>query len=296
LRLSNKELFNMNYFVFQVSDQSAYGKQRNAKEVFDFLVRDHSVWGFGINTPNRKAIQVGDKILFYLTGNKNQVFVGSAALASTPYVDESGESSDWFLDPKTLRIDLEDINIFTEPKPRKSFLSLEWRPAQGGSSKISERDYNVIMGFATDELQRDAMANIEDETTFALEKYLEEFIIDNWSGIDFGEKLTLYVDSDGNTGQQYYTNEVGYLDILAVDSEGNFVVIELKKGRKNDEVVGQILRYMGWVRNNLAKPSQTVRGLIIVGERDAKLDYALGEMSDKIKAMVYQVSFRLNKY
>lgn len=80
LKLLNKELFNMNYFVFQVSDQSVYGKQRNAKEVFDFLVRDHNVWGFGINTPNRKAIQVGDKILFYLTGNKNQVFVGSATL------------------------------------------------------------------------------------------------------------------------------------------------------------------------------------------------------------------------
>ena len=286
----------MNYFVFQVSDQSAYGKQRNAKEIFDFLVRDRSVWGFGNNTPNRKAIQIGDKILFYLTGSKNQVFVGSATLASTPYPDESGESSEWFLDPKTLRIDLEDVNVFTEPKPRKSFLSLEWRPAQGGSSKISEHDYNVIMGFAVDQLQKEALSNIEDETTFALEKYLEEFIIDNWKGIDFGEKLTLYVDSDGNSGQQYYTSEVGYLDILAVDEKNNFVVIELKKGRKNDEVVGQILRYMGWVRNNLAKPDQSVRGLIIVGDRDVKLDYALGEMSDKIKAMVYQISFKLNEY
>lgn len=286
----------MNYFVFQVSDQSVYGKQRNAREVFDFLVRDRNVWGFGNNTPNRKAIQVGDKILFYLTGSKNQVFVGSATLTSTPYSDDSGESSEWYLDPNTLRINLEDVNLFTEPKPRKSFLSLEWRPAQGGSSKISERDYNVIMGFAGDQIQSNVADSIEDETTFALEKYLEEFIIENWKGIDFGEKLKLYVDSDGNTGQQYYTSEVGYLDILAVDNEGNFVVIELKKGRKNDEVVGQILRYMGWVRNNLAKPDQTVRGLIIVGERDVKLDYALGEMADKIKAMVYQVSFRLNKY
>ena len=70
----------MNYYVFQVSDQSKYGKQREAQEVFDFLVREKSVWGFGYNTPNRKAIQKGDKVLFYLTGTKNQIFVGAATL------------------------------------------------------------------------------------------------------------------------------------------------------------------------------------------------------------------------
>ncbi|HJP96080.1 MAG TPA: PDDEXK nuclease domain-containing protein [Candidatus Saccharimonadales bacterium] len=286
----------MNYFVFQVSDQSAYGKQKTAREVFDFLVRDHSVWGFGHNTPNRKAIQVGDKVLFYLTGSKNQVLVGAAVLASTPYQDTSGESSEWYLDPSTLRIDLTDVLVFPEPKPRKSFASIEWRPAQGGSSKISEEDYNIIMGYSPDELPAKAGLEVEDETTFALEKYLEEFIVDNWKNINFGQKLTLYIDDDGNTGQQYYTKEVGYLDILAIDKNENFVVIELKKGRKNDEVVGQVLRYMGWVRNNLAKPTQNVTGLIIVGERDTKLDYALSEMSDKISAMVYQVSFKLHNY
>ena len=49
----------MNYFVFQVSDQSNYGKQKAAQEVFDFLVKERSAWGFGYHTPNRKAIQPG---------------------------------------------------------------------------------------------------------------------------------------------------------------------------------------------------------------------------------------------
>ena len=38
------------------------------------------------------------------------------------------------------------------------------------------------------------------------------------------------------------------------------VVVELKKGRKNDEVVGQVLRYMGSARQNVAKKAG-VRGL-----------------------------------
>ena len=118
----------------------------------------------------------------------------------------------------------------------------------------------------------------------------------NWDKIDFGEKLQLYIDKDGNTGQQYYTEEVGYIDILAKDHKGDMVVIELKKGRKDDEVIGQILRYIGWVRKNLAQKGQKVRGLVIVGERDQKLDYALAEMDDKISAKVYKVSFKLHNY
>src|SRR3989338_10152610 len=284
----------MNYYVFQVSDLSTYGKQKAAQEVFDFLVKDHSVWGFGPNTPNRKAIQEGDGVLFYLTGQKNQTFVGSAVLASRAYTDESGQSTDWYADPTTLRIDLKDVSVFAEPKHRKSFNSLEWFPAQGGSSKITERDFNIVLGTEPDISHKILVE--DDAMEFALEKYLEEFIISNWEKIDFGEKLTLFNDKDGNTGQQYYTGDVGYIDILAKDEKGNFVVIELKKGRNNDEVIGQILRYIGWVRKNLALDSQLVRGVVIVGERDKKLDYALSEISGKITSKVYRMFFKLEAY
>lgn len=284
----------MTYYVFQVADQSKYGKQRTAQEVFNGLVKEKSAWGFGLHTPNRKAIRVSDKVLFYLTGSSNQVFVGSATLKSGAYEDKSGESKDWYLDPETLRIDLEDVNIFENPKLRHAFKSLEWRPAQGGSSKISERDFNVVLGTTPDvsALSEDT----EEEMEFALEKYLEDFIVENWDRINFGENLTLFKDENGNSGQQYYTDEVGYIDLLAKDKEGNFVVIELKKGRKNDEVVGQVLRYIGWVRNNLAKRGEKISGLIIVREKDPKLDYAVREIGDKVKIKLYTVTFKLKDY
>jgi len=284
----------MNYYVFQISDQSKYGKKRTAQEVFSFLVKGRSAWGFGYYTANRKAIQPGDKVLFYLTGADNQVFVGAATLKSGTYEDKGGESKDWYLDPETLRIDLENVIVFPEPKQRKDFKSLEWRPAQGGSSKISERDYMVVMGMQPDASIR--TAEPEEEMEFALEKYLEDFIVDNWDKIDFGEKLTLYEDEDGNVGKQYYTGDVGYIDILTKDKDKNFVVIELKKGRKNDEIIGQVLRYIGWARKNLAKKNENVRGLIIVRERDSKLEYALREISDKVAVKRYTVTFRLVDY
>ena len=164
----------------------------------------------------------------------------------------------------------------------------------GSTSRISERDFNIVVGAEPDTLSIEQES--DSETEFALEKYLENFIVDNWDKIDFGERLKLFEDENGNSGQQYYTGEVGYIDILARDEDGNFVVFELKKGRKNDEVIGQVLRYIGWVRERLAKNKEGVRGVIVVGERDSKLEFALKEISDKVSVKLYKISFRLEPY
>ena len=97
-------------------------------------------------------------------------------------------------------------------------------------------------------LAPESLEEIEDHNAFVLEKYLEDFIVSNFRAIFKGD-LTIYEDSEGN-GQQYYT-EVGPIDILAVELKSkSFVVIELKKGRSSDQVIGQVLRYMGWVKKN----------------------------------------------
>ena len=104
--------------------------------------------------------------------------------------------------------------------------------------------------------------------------------------------MEIYEDADGNDGQQYAT-EIGPIDILAVEPKSNsFNVIELKKGRSSDQVVGQILRYMGWVKKNLCKPGQAVKGLVICSDPDPKLSYAL-EMTTNIDVRYYSVSFKL---
>jgi len=278
------------YYVFQVSDQSKYGKQKVAQEVFDFLVRGKSAWGFGPHTPNRKAIKPGDKVVFYLTGQDNQYFAGAATLKTGAYEDKGGESKDWYLDPNTLRIDLSDVIVFSEPKPRQQIPSLEWRPAQGGSSKISEKDYLVILSGAPVETHLQAT---QEEMEFALEKYLQEFIVENFEQI-FGGRFKVYKDENGNEGNQYLT-DVGYIDILAQKDDGDFVVIELKKGKSGDEVVGQTLRYIAWVRQHLGRDDKPARvtGMIITQKPDKRLEYAIREVADKMQLKHYQVTFKL---
>jgi restriction system protein len=132
-----------------------------------------------------------------------------------------------------------------------------------------------------------------DQTAFVLEKYLEDFIVANFDVI-FKGKLQIYKDAkDAEVDGQQYATEVGPIDILAVErSSGAFVVIELKKGRPSDQVVGQILRYMGWVKKNLCKDGQGPKGLVICHDPDPKLSYALA-MTKDIDLKYYKVAFTL---
>ncbi|MDI6768951.1 MAG: endonuclease NucS [Anaerolineales bacterium] len=133
----------------------------------------------------------------------------------------------------------------------------------------------------------------QDPNAFVLEKYLEDFIASNFHAIFKGE-LEIYEDAEGNDGQQYST-EIGTIDILSIEPRSNsFVVIELKKGRPSDQVVGQILRYMGWVKQNLCKSGQGVKGLVVCRDPDPKLSYAL-EMTNNIDVRYYSISFKLRE-
>ena len=70
------------------------------------------------------------------------------------------------------------------------------------------------------------------------------------------------------------------------------MVIELKKGRASDSVVGQTLRYMGYVKEEVAKPNQSVKGLIIALEDDLGTRQALSIVPD-IAFDRYQINFQL---
>lgn len=132
---------------------------------------------------------------------------------------------------------------------------------------------------------------------FAMEKYLEEFIEANFSKIDFGAKLQLYDEDEESSGRQYPTS-IGNIDLLAIDkTKKQFVVIELKKGKTGDAVVGQVLRYMGWVDENLVskKPDHAVRGIVVVREDDEKLRFALSQIPS-VTAFLYNVSFELKPF
>ncbi len=100
----------------------------------------------------------------------------------------------------------------------------------------------------------------DGDQQFAAESDLRDFLAKNPSCIELG--LSLYRAADGPAVE--FPVENGFIDILAVDGDGRFVVIELKVGRGRNKAVGQLLYYMGWVDKNLGKGP--CRGMIIAKE------------------------------
>jgi RecB family endonuclease NucS len=114
----------------------------------------------------------------------------------------------------------------------------------------------------------------------AVEDYLENHL--DVVGSKIGRKLKL-------DGRQYSTT-VGPIDLLAIDTKtGDYIVIELKKGRSADKVYGQCSRYMGWIRKNLATGGQKVHGVIVAREIDDKLKAARDAHDTKVDLIEFEM-------
>jgi restriction system protein len=67
---------------------------------------------------------------------------------------------------------------------------------------------------------------------FALEKHLEEFLVQNWQQTELGKNYDIYQEDGEIIGQQY-PSDTGPIDILAISKDKKeLLVVELKKGRQ----------------------------------------------------------------
>ena len=127
-----------------------------------------------------------------------------------------------------------------------------------------------------------------------MEAHLEDFLVKNWAQTEFGKDYDIYEEDGEQVGEQYNT-DTGPLDILAVSKDKKrLLVVELKKGRASDAVIGQILRYMGYVQEELAEEDQTVHGVVVALEDDQRIRRALA-VTPNVTFYRYQISFKLVK-
>ncbi|KTC62515.1 nuclease [Pseudomonas savastanoi] len=153
----------------------------------------------------------------------------------------------------------------------------------------------AVQAIENDELELDEQdtPDSDRETVFELEWQLRDFISHNIETLKLeGKPLRLYVDSQGREGVEYPTG-VGPIDILALDSDDSFVVFELKRGRVADRAIGQISRYMGWIKKNLAK-GKMVKGVIVAKSISSNLRHAIVAVPN-VSLFEYEVAFSLNQ-
>ena len=237
--------------------------------------------------------------LFYKKENKLILAYG---------ISETSEAkSSW---PEEILSSKTKINDYLDNPPRygDSFVFKSYTPSvQGKDVKYVNDDNQPISG---DVLNKDLTEIInyykkavsieikkEDspmgQGLFYMEKQLEDFIIENWDKTEFGKKYDL-IEEEGEIISQQFKTDIGFIDILAKDKKTkNYVVIELKKNQTSDDTIGQLLRYMGWIKKN--KKDDGVKGVIVAGQFDTKLDHAKS-MIPNSEVFLYEVDFKLKEY
>ncbi len=180
----------------------------------------------------------------------------------------------------------------------KASMSVELARGIGGFGTVQTLDgfgpeiERLISGNTPDIFVSDS--DVVNPVSFVLERQLEDFLVSNWERTELGKNFDIYEDAGEKIGQQFPT-DTGPLDILAVSKDRRvLLVVELKRGRVSDVVVGQIQRYMGYVQEELCEPGQQVRGLIIGLDEDKRIQRALA-VAPNIDFYRYEVNFRLIK-
>ena len=134
----------------------------------------------------------------------------------------------------------------------------------------------------------------DSQSTFYMEKELENFLIANWDKTELSKEYEL-IEEDGNLMSQQYLTGIGKIDILVKDKKtGQYVVIELKRNQTSDATIGQLARYMGWLEEHKTKGKLT-KGIIIASSYDKRLYYALKKVKD-VEVYTYQVDFKLKEF
>jgi hypothetical protein len=135
----------------------------------------------------------------------------------------------------------------------------------------------------------------EGEQRFGLERHLHEFLRDNWDQIELGKEWSIYQEPGDEEAGYEYPCDVGRIDLLAKHkTQSRWLVIELKRNQTSDQTVGQLLRYIGWVKRHLAEEKEVVQGMIICCDADNALSYALSTVPN-VELQLYEVEFHLKK-
>ena len=143
------------------------------------------------------------------------------------------------------------------------------------------------------DLVRQVLDEIGDYTEEEKRKYLS-MIVNEETVEDILERNMELIEPGMTLIKRQLQTEVGRIDLFARDSRGTFTIIELKKGKTDDDVFGQLSRYLGWCKKTKAR-TDNVRGIIIAKQIGKKLWAAADGHDTKVEFMEYDLKMSLEK-
>ena len=146
----------MNYWFFTTTQKKINSEVITGEEILKQRLTD-GFWGLGEKTPNRRYLQKGDLIVFYL-GLPIMAFAASATLASDSFALSDEHKAKYWHSNKVYEAEygvlLENIQFWETSRPVKDLVyglkfienKENWFAYfQGGVRQLSEDDYRVII-------------------------------------------------------------------------------------------------------------------------------------------------------
>lgn len=223
---------------------------------------------------NRGHVKVNDIGLIRIYGNG---FWGKFRICDH-WRDDPESATKW--DDPSGYFPIDEILLWQRPVPQ----SLIWADLSTSDQRsrlvrITAKDADMIET-AQRIYARLGYGSAEGEI-IVLEKGIEEALKPNL------ERLGLRLANKDIQQQFAMGPGVGRSDLICLDRDDNLVVVELKRGLSTNEAVGQVLTYVGYLRENVAAQSQKVFGWIVTGSYDESL--RLAATAAGVKVMVVRL-------
>lgn len=192
-------------WIFTVTEQKVEGGSISAEDIYQFRMNDE-FWGLEEKTPNRRNLNTGDRVVFYV-GLPLMIFAGTAVV-SAPAFQLNDQQKELYghgqaLYTSDFGVKLSEIHQWSDFKfvkelvPQLQFVSNKeywYSYFQCGVRYIPDEDFSLITSQRPTSLvsRMTHEPDLESEADFALEAHLEDFIYHNWDSIQFGRPLELY--------------------------------------------------------------------------------------------------------
>lgn len=226
--------------------------------------RRHRKWALRGASPNVRSLRPGDLAILRIY---SEGYHGTFEIAAPWTPDPTlGKGLGW--------VRIRNLHLWDPPLDRHLLEDqLDAKAFRHTVVRSSERDL-LIIAAVQKAVRKLGVGPKTGDDIVLLEAGVEEAIKPSL------KKLGLRLLADGR-GQQF-AGEAGRCDLLCEGGRGELVVVEIKRGNQTgDEVIGQCLRYIGFVKECLAAKGQRVRGLIVTGGFDPTLTWALRGLPDK---------------
>ncbi len=238
-------------------------KEWDSKWTADNFLRMHRF----VPSKRHHDFSIGDRCILKVFGS--QVFIGDFRIASDPKKDSEGD----------IFYELDEVNEW-DFLLHQYLLPLKYTNllSRSPSTDIPEDIFFELLGI------RNFTQNLRLNYRNRLQIYVSEAEIETL----LDTKNALRSMGLEIIERQKQITPGNRIDLLCKDSKGDFVVVELKKHGPN-ETIGQLARYVTDVHENMAKPGQKVRGLILAFDVDEQLIKAARGVDFEV--MLYQISF-----